>query len=314
MASKLLSLKEWLTLDEAAAHLSAVFSEAVSVADLYRFALAGHLILSANFVNHGRANIGKKMAIREAGFKMMPGLLEEGDKHVLRLSLWGDSLPEFEAWVKSDESREKWLAADEPKSKFVFLDGMQISAHECVHFQKEVVSIDGVWDLPMIGGERLDIEHALQGETGGPPVELINLEGAFLSKPDGTYARLLEHFNDNEYANDKLKQRKWDDPAGNYPAGGIPGDAPIVVRPQSIARFIALATGSGDSERPLDERERTTLLCIIGALAREQRIDLSQPMKAGDTVAAMAPELDLSGRTIGEKLKQVGEAMGRRTR
>ena len=32
----LLSLKEWLTLDEAAEHLSGVFKEPVSVADIYR--------------------------------------------------------------------------------------------------------------------------------------------------------------------------------------------------------------------------------------------------------------------------------------
>jgi len=70
----------------------------------------------------------------------------------------------------------------------------------------------------------------------------------------------------------------------------------------------------GVAPKPLDERERTTLLCIIGALARQQGIDISQHMKAGDTVAAIAPELQLSGRTIGEKLKLVREAMERRTR
>jgi hypothetical protein len=82
-----------------------------------------------------------------------------------------------------------------------------------------------------------------------------------------------------------------------------------------LAHFIANYSGPGSIarcpkvEKPLGTRERTTLLCIIGALARKQDLDLSQPMKAGDAVAAMAPELKWAGRTIGEHLKRVPEAM-----
>jgi hypothetical protein len=67
------------------------------------------------------------------------------------------------------------------------------------------------------------------------------------------------------------------------------------------------------AKKPLDERERTTLLCIIGALARQQQLDLSQPFKAGQAVAAMLPgDVKLSARTIGEHLKAVEDAMSRR--
>lgn len=66
------------------------------------------------------------------------------------------------------------------------------------------------------------------------------------------------------------------------------------------------------SEKPLDTRERASLLCIIGALAEHAKLDLSQPMKAGDAIAAMMPDVKLSGRTIGEHLKAVREAMDSR--
>lgn len=66
--------------------------------------------------------------------------------------------------------------------------------------------------------------------------------------------------------------------------------------------------------KPVTPRERTTLLCIIGALAREAKLDLSNPYSAGDAVEAMAPELQIKGRTIGDKLKLVAEAMDRRTK
>lgn len=67
-----------------------------------------------------------------------------------------------------------------------------------------------------------------------------------------------------------------------------------------------------DRDRPLDPRERTTLLCIIGALAGHAKLDLSKPTKAGDAIAAMMPGLKLAGRTIGEHFKEVREAMDSR--
>ncbi|WP_149365833.1 hypothetical protein [Rhodanobacter sp. T12-5] len=72
-----------------------------------------------------------------------------------------------------------------------------------------------------------------------------------------------------------------------------------------------------DRERPdmsLDSRQRTTLLVIIGALADAANLELSQHNKAGETVAAMLDSkgVKVSGRTIGEHLKAVREAMDSR--
>ena len=44
--SKLLKLKEWLTLDEAVNHFSNVLGEPITLADLYRLALCSGLIPS----------------------------------------------------------------------------------------------------------------------------------------------------------------------------------------------------------------------------------------------------------------------------
>jgi hypothetical protein len=66
-----------------------------------------------------------------------------------------------------------------------------------------------------------------------------------------------------------------------------------------------------ESKTQLDTRERTTLLTIIGALAEAANLDLSKHNKAGETVALMlaAKGVTLAGRTIGEHLKAVPEAM-----
>lgn len=49
--SKLFKLKEWLTVPEAAKHLSVMLGENVCESDVFRLAMDGHLILSVNFLN-----------------------------------------------------------------------------------------------------------------------------------------------------------------------------------------------------------------------------------------------------------------------
>ena len=63
--SKLLNLREWLTVPDAARHLSNVFEEEVSEADILRLALDEHLKLSVYFVNHAHAIRGKVVSYEE---------------------------------------------------------------------------------------------------------------------------------------------------------------------------------------------------------------------------------------------------------
>lgn len=331
--SKLFGLKSWLTLAEAADFLSGTLQEPVTVPDLLRLALDGHLVLSTNFVNGTAANIGEKVSWENARLVLFPDLSQPEPfglpPELARL------LGEFPRQGTRQEQHE-WLsdnrAISEHPKIIITISGDRIGEDAVLQWQKKVTSIHGLWDLPNVGGAQLDIEHLLQSFTSGVEVTMTCLDGTFVVSPDGlTYARVLEQFDrDPSHKDDqekeglqaiisRVRKHPHGDPSGYFPRGGLPEDAPIVVRPAALTTFLALVAGDdGQSnllaEKPLDERERTTLLCIIGALSRQVQLDLSQPIKAGDTVAAMAPELDLSGRTIGEKLKLVGEAMERRTK
>lgn len=70
--SKLFKLKEWLTVPDAARHLSIAFGEEVSEPDVLRLALDGHLKLSVNFVNHARARRGKVVSWMETEWDILP--------------------------------------------------------------------------------------------------------------------------------------------------------------------------------------------------------------------------------------------------
>lgn len=69
--SKLFELKEWLTLDEAANHLSSVFGEPVTIADIYQLALDNHIMLSVNFINLAEAKKVELINVADLRYKIV---------------------------------------------------------------------------------------------------------------------------------------------------------------------------------------------------------------------------------------------------
>lgn len=69
-------------------------------------------------------------------------------------------------------------------------------------------------------------------------------------------------------------------------------------------------------ERPLRTTERTTLLTIIAALAKEAKISLSHPSKAAELIANITERnrTPISKRAIEEHLKRIPDALERRTK
>jgi hypothetical protein len=241
---KLFKLRQWLTVEEAARHLSIVLGEEVSEADVLRLGLDRHLTLSVDFVNHAKAYLGRVLPYRDVPKREMPYMQPDGTPG-----------PELAVWPDGYRIDDGEFTED---TRFVHLD------HETAR------TIMGVWDLAMLGCERLDIEHRFQQLTDGPSVELVNLDGAFVNRPDGQWAQLLSRF----------KHRVEDTPKGKktipgtyYPAGGLPEDAVVVVRTDALSRF----TDSLDDQSPgparrdgeLSTRERDTLLKLVIGMAVE---------------------------------------------
>lgn len=129
---KLFSLKEWLTIEDTARHLSIVFDETVGEADILRLALDGHLRLLDNFLNKTQARIGKCVGYEDAE--------------------WHEMSPDMAKMVPN--------LPDEAKGKPIHvMDSLKIDENRYLNLGDTVETIEGVWDLPMIGGESLDIEH-----------------------------------------------------------------------------------------------------------------------------------------------------------
>lgn len=271
---KLFRLKEWLTVAEAARHLSTIFREEVTEADVLRLALDRHLTLSVHFVNHATARRGRILAIEDA-----------------------------QAWeVPGDLGARLKLKSPDPTKPITMLEGIYIGDERVLELEPGIVKLDGVYDLPMIGGEKLDVEHRFQKLTDGPSVTLSNLEGAFVQEDELTLYQLQDSFDDNEYQRgsraeldrlkariaiervdsgeaDRLLKRHADDRKeflarrkarppheGYYPAAGLPDDLALVVRTSALRELQDKVESTSDDRKKLGARAETTYQNIVGGL------------------------------------------------
>lgn len=239
---KLFKLRSWLTVDEAARHLTIVHGEDVSRADVLRLALDGHLTLSVNFVNRAKAYLGRVVPFKDVPMIEMPPVRNDG-------------APGSEPFSSPDGIPLEPVVELTGETPFLCFD------------RDKVASISGVWDLAMQGGEALDVEHEYQALTNGPAVTLVDIAGAFVTRSDGEWAQLLVAL--ERSAGTRVKERP--SPRAYVPAGGLPDDSVLVVRTDALTAFQAkLADQQGGytrSERGLATRERDTLLKLVVGMA-----------------------------------------------
>lgn len=326
--TKLLQLKEWLTLPEAAKRLSVIFQEEVSESDILRLALDGRMLLSAYLVNGASARLGKVVGFDDVE--------------------WGEFSAEMAAAFPdlSEEHRGKPLK---------YVKSLRLDDERYLNLEPGVTTIWGVWDLPMLAGDRHDIEHLFQMASGGPGVTVESLDGSFLQREDGVMCQVMESYDQNEYQVGSVarlealkariqlegmsprkakilldrhdaerkeflrKRRERPNEEGYYPAGGLPDDVVFVVRMREVLRLQSEVLGPSsvppaavDAE-DLSSKERTSLLVLLGLVAHVGDLDLDELPKQ---VLAAAEEkgIQISRRTIEEKIRSVRAAMSDRSR
>ncbi|WP_143071982.1 hypothetical protein [Nitrosospira briensis] len=186
--SPIFSLNEWLPLEQAANHLSSVIGATVRTADILRFALDGHLKLSVRFPNFATVKRGE---IIQFPHSQIEASITAG---VLPSELKWQMLPPTAARFLADVPEE---AEGQP---FFKIRNLKLDDERYVKFVGKVKTIIGLWDLPMIGGEMIDVEERYQQLTGGPNLNLAAIEGAVVEGPDGGLCQLQEQFSVKEYS------------------------------------------------------------------------------------------------------------------
>ena len=276
---KLFNLKQWLTVAEAARHLSILFGEDVSEADILRLALDGELLLSVHFLNKVRCSMGLVVKIfSDSATELFDDRLLNGK----------DTFLTFEGTVEGYEGK-------------------------LFEWSQETIFLDGVWDLSTISSE-LALEQQYRTLTNKPAILVPqngSVERPILRGPDGTYYRIVEGCSAGQFGESRIRPQ---DNVG-HSVNALPDDSILVVRTSEL-RALEARTSEPDqkAERPLGRRERTTLLVIIAALAELAKIDVTKPAKAGATIESQTSLLgaQVSSRAIQDHLKLIPEALGRR--
>lgn len=273
--SKLLRLKRWVTLDEAARRITAICEETVTEADVLQLALEGHIKLAVHLINGACARACQKVDVSKIEY---------------------DQIPSFNGRASFDF----------PKNGRVFT----LSNGLAYQVSKEIHPLgEGVWDLPLFGSERQSIEKQFQCLVGGPSVSSVVLDSVFVASTNGELFEIQSHASDFRGPAQTDVKSPWLDPGNFHPAGGLPEDSSIVVRANAIEEFeSAMRDADSDKaeEKPLGPREKNTLLKLIWILCSSQKIDAKQPYKAAEIIKTEAELLgiDISIGTIAAKLEE----------
>ena len=165
--------------------------------------------------------------------------------------------------------------------------------------------IDGVWDVPMRGRGKSQIEYDYQMLCHRPCVLKGAPVGAWVEQED-----LLCQL-PPDMGNDFLPP-----PASEFPVGSL-----LVVRRPALEEFIRRhapdpAPTSDPLDKPLGQRERTTLLTIIAALAKEANVDVSKPSKSGHTISALIEAIgyEVAPNTVAGHLRTLRKTLFGETR
>lgn len=343
---KLFNLKEWLTVADAARHLSIVFGEDMTEADVLRLALDRRLRLSVYFVNHATARCGNIVHLEQVDWTLVPSIKGAG-MQVERAA--GYNVEQDNALRAS--AKLMTLLKDIPAAEWPnwvpLPSSLKIDGERFLDLSESITTLRGVWDLPMIGNERLDIEHEYQNLTGGPAVTLQGLDGPFVEGRDGKICQLQESYDENAYEpgssarlewlkrhiaenniegakaesllnqhrkeREKFLERRKTRPANEnyYPAGGLPDDAVIVVRAEALREFEQSVNGAPSGpEKPIAASERNSLLTIIAALCEYSAIK-PQERGAASQIAKLTEEIGaaVSDDTVRRTLAKIQDAL-----
>lgn len=282
-------LRPWLTLPEAASLLSHLFDSEVSVPEVLQFGLQRQLTLSVQFPNHA---LGRRYSD--------PRVRLEQEYHQYQAANRGESPQSVPAEVEAAAS-----TADDPTE----------------------VLRGGVYDLPLVGGERLDVEQEYQRLTEGPQVSLAAFDGAFVDSAEGVRFQLMREVGRDGLGAEPQLPYYLEPDVEPYALERqyehlrrLPGDSVLVVRTPELVAFQGraregLGRPSNQLDRPLGERERATLLTIIAALARHANIDVTRTSKAAQIIESLTSDLGakIPARTAEEHLKRIEDALERRT-
>ncbi len=266
--SKLFKAKGFLSIPEAASYLTGLITELVTEADIYQLAMFGKLRLAVHFFGYCTANRGD--LINESEVK------------------WKEVIDPF---------------ARPPETTRV-PDSMHIGGTSWIRFDEAVVSLTGLFELAMIGGEVTEIETLYHEHANdGIQPEALAIDGLFVCNEERTvFYRLTSKLSN--------KQRF-------YPIDALPDGTSIVATVKALEATAAILNGTetpvaAHGTTDLGKTKEQSYQVLIGALLSLLEGDDGQFKKRAALVAKLeeigANKTGLSKSTLDRRLPECDKA------
>lgn len=150
--SKLIKIKKIFTLEETVNYLSTFCEEPILLSDIYELILSGDLTLSIRFINPAYGLKGR----------IISGV--DGEKYQLNTDLVTGAV------------------LDKPYIGYIDDNAVPVEDDTWFVYDKRVHLVDGIWDLPMIGIERLEIERLYSKNLNLPDPLYTGNYGLYLKR------------------------------------------------------------------------------------------------------------------------------------
>lgn len=276
--SKLFKLKSFVTIDQAAIHLSTMLKEPVNESDLLQLALEGKITLSINLLNREMVHIGKSVDKQIARKKIYPMGLQI-DQPIISVE---NMTPDIKEIIDSLCFTESGYHVDPKTSNKKLIEVLSVFypngicrialEGKPIPHTDLVLCIDrsltqttsGLWDIPIIGSGMAAIEIMYAELLGNHNSDESITEEVYLHNPDkDIWAELLQDYDTGDGS------REW------IPANHLPDNYILCIRQAEIKRFLdqlmteeiptknkTITTGKRKGLTYTD----TTYLNVIGAL------------------------------------------------
>lgn len=176
--SKLFKIKQWVTAQQALEFLNTQLESSFSKLDVLQLIAEQELKYSVKFEHRVPAKIGKVVQFKDVPLYALPN--KDGERKIF--------LPLGKCLVPGLKGGKDGTFEWDDETPFA-----------C--FEKNIGYIDGIWDFAMVGNEVVDVANMIRAEIKLGPLNLVNHDGVFLCRPDGTYANLHTMFIPDEEKN-----------------------------------------------------------------------------------------------------------------
>ncbi len=310
--SKLLKVKKWVDLNEAAMRLSIALDEPVNALDLMELALDDELVLSV------KLPFDKKYVAKKMWKKYIPmGEMLRKSFQFESFFSGGRENKEDEDYIKKENEylMSKYIEFLEVNTNSELSEEQKTFDFYCNSIKSaeweygEVDYLEGsIYELSMLGSEHIDVMWLIRQNKEMEMDELTNLDGVILRDSDGEFYNLQEKF-DEGYINSrkdkedesfchqsKALKRFRLNPRHYFPAGGLPAGCELGMSPANMSKFEAKLSDS-DSNTHISESQ---LLVVMGAVLNEITTSGAKKWTQGDLAARIGDKkiLNLGERAV----------------